>query len=259
MAKGNHASFAVIGFTVILGVAAIVGTLIYVGGVGSGKERVYAETYSTKSVSGLSVGSAVNFRGVKVGEVEKISFVGNEYEVEGKVNGWVYIRLGFDRELLSTELEKGVSPEELLRMMVEGTGMCATVTASGITGLSRIELDIRANISPLKLTWTPKTPYIPCAVSLMDSFSDSAVKVMNQINRMDIEAAWSNVSASVEALARSTESVRVVLETRQGDVDKLMGDLRETLGALKDVAAELRANPSALIRERVPRELSETR
>jgi len=82
---------------------------------------------------------------------------------------------------------------------------------------------------------------------------------MNQINRMDLEAAWSNVNASVESLSRATESVRVLLETRQGDVDRITGDLSEAMSSVKECAADIRANPSSLIRERIPRPLPETR
>jgi len=260
MANDNHASYTVIGLTVVLGVAAILGTLVYIGGVGTGQERVYAETYSEKSVSGLSVGSAVNFRGVKIGEVSKISFVGNEYDTEGKPNAWVYIRLAFKRELLTLDLDKGVTPEAFLRDLVDKGGVRATVTASGITGLSRIELDAKSEkAQPLTLTWVPKYPYIPCTVSLLDNFSDSATKVMNQINRMDLESVWSNVNASVESLARVTESMRVVLESRQADIDKITSDLSATMGSVKECAEEVRANPSSLIRERIPRALPETK
>ena len=83
MASDNHASYTRIGLTVVIGIAAVVGSLIYLGGMRGRDSEVYAETYYDKSVSGLSVGSAVNFRGVKLGEVREITFVGSKY-VEGE-------------------------------------------------------------------------------------------------------------------------------------------------------------------------------
>ena len=67
MANENHASYAKVGLTVVAGVAAIIGTLIYIGGVKDTGGEILIETCYDKPVSGLSVGSAVNFRGVKVG------------------------------------------------------------------------------------------------------------------------------------------------------------------------------------------------
>ena len=73
MAADNHAHYRRIGFTVILGIVAIQATLVYLGGVGNSAHEILVETYYDNSVSGLSVGSDVNFRGVKLGTVKEIS------------------------------------------------------------------------------------------------------------------------------------------------------------------------------------------
>ena len=59
MAEDNHASYAKVGLTVVLGVAAVVGSLIYFGGAGRDKCVFMGETYYDDPVSGLSVGSEV--------------------------------------------------------------------------------------------------------------------------------------------------------------------------------------------------------
>ena len=76
----NQANYAKIGFAVAVGAAAIVATLVYLGGALGKSDVIYAESYFDTQVSGLSVGSAVNLRGVKVGEVRAISFIGAEYD-----------------------------------------------------------------------------------------------------------------------------------------------------------------------------------
>ena len=81
MARDNHASYTRIGLTVVIGVVAIVATLIYLGGMRGRGSEILVETYYDKPVAGLSVGSVVNFRGVKIGEVRELSFVGNKYVV----------------------------------------------------------------------------------------------------------------------------------------------------------------------------------
>ena len=247
----SKANYATIGLTVVLGVAAIVGTLVYLGGAGTADELMYAETYSDKSVSGLSVGSAVNFRGVKVGEVREIGFVGNKYPSAGEAGQRIYILMGFRRRMLGAYANK---VERLLEK-----GLRATVTASGITGLSRIELDIgepMPQVAPI--SWKPKNLYIPSATSLLSSFSDSATKVMNQINKMDLDAAWSNVHVAVESLSRTAEGVMNTLETRRADIDRIIENCAEASSSLRDMASELKRNPSLIIRERRPGRLDET-
>ena len=57
MASDNHASYTRIGLTVVIGVAAIVGSLIYLGGMRGRDNEVIAETYYDKPVSGLPPGA----------------------------------------------------------------------------------------------------------------------------------------------------------------------------------------------------------
>ena len=260
MASDNHANYALVGLTVLLGVAGIVAALLYLGGIRDQGDLVYAETYYDKSVSGLSVGSAVNFRGVKIGEVKEIDFVGNHYAVQGAENQRIYILMGFPQKMVREWDHEGCGPDRVVRDLVSENGVRATVTASGITGLSRIELDNQPNAGqPPPISWKPRHSYIPPAVSLLDSFSDSATKVMNQINTMDLNAAWSNINASVQALAHTTDGARQMMETRKADVERLVGDLSETLSAFKQFAEEVKDNPSLLLRERTRTPLPETK
>lgn len=259
MADENKASYAKIGFTVFLGTVATAVALVYLGGLRGGGDIVYGETYVEKSVSGLSVGSPVNFRGLKIGRVAEIGFVGDRYDVVSpRDRNLICVRMAFPRENLGFDASRIEWSEETARRMIEQLSLRATVTASGITGLSRIELDSHTNVPPMQVSWTPKDLYIPPAVSLLDSFSDAATKMMNQINRMDIGAVWSNVHASVQALAKTAEGAQAVLESRRGDLDKVAGDLSETMSSVRELTEELRANPSLLIRERVPEPLPET-
>lgn len=262
MAKANSPSFAKIGLTVFIGVLAIVGTLIYLGGVKGQDDLCYAETYYTKSVSGLSVGSPVNFRGVKLGEVCEIGFVGDHYRVLGETDQIIYVKMAFPRKHLEGG-EGGYytgysSSSEALEAIVRDMGTRATVTASGITGLSRLEIDNRPEVPIMPISWIPRNPYIPPAVSLLDSFSDSATRVMNQINKMDLTATWSNVNETVRSLAKATESVQAIVETHRGDLEKLSTDATAITTSLRELVEEVKANPAMLIRDREAAPLPET-
>ena len=261
MAKDSHASYTRIGFTVVIGVIAIVASLIYLGGMRGRDSEILVETYYDKPVAGLSVGSVVNFRGVKIGEVREISFVGNKYVVEGQDGSRIYILIALNGRLLSSA---DVDDDEFaarFQQAVSVRGLRVSVVSSGITGLSRMECDFYnpENLDPVPpLTWTPRRPYIPAKISLLDNLSVAATKVMNQINRMDLNAAWSNINASVEALAAATDSARTMIQTRQGDVDRILDDISETTESIRDLTAELKRNPSLLVRERTPARLEET-
>ena len=261
MASDNHASYTRIGLTVVIGVAAIVGSLIYLGGMRGRDSEILVETYYDKPVAGLSVGSVVNFRGVKIGEVREISFVGNKYIVEGQDGSRIYILIALDgRTLAAADVDEAEFVARIQRD-VTARGLRVSVVSSGITGLSRMECDFYnpENLDPVPpLTWTPRNAYIPAKISLFDNLAVAATKVMNQINRMDLNAAWSNINASVEALAAATDSARTMIQTRQGDVDRVLDDISETATSLRTLATELKRNPSLLIRERTSERLEET-
>lgn len=262
MANTTTPSVTKIGFVIVLGILAIVGTLLYLGGLNRDRDLVYAETYFENSVSGLSVGSPVNFRGVKLGEVSEIAFVGNYYRAYGLTNQMVFVKMAIPRRLVEgTTPSEGfvsLSEEESLRRFVETLSLRATVTASGITGLSRIELNSQPDVQAMKISWQPMGVYIPPAQSLLDSFSDAATRVMNQLNKMDIAAVWADVASSVGAVAKTMESAQAITESRRGDIEKIMGDLSEITASLKDLVEEVKANPSLLIRERIAEPLPET-
>lgn len=259
MADGNHANYAKIGLAVLLGVAGIVATLVYLGGVGSRSDVILAETYYPRSVSGLSKGSPVNFRGVKIGEVREITFVGNKYDVMGTTNQIIYVRMALARRELGMYEDEGLTPDEMIAHLVEHEGLRAIVSSSGITGMSRIECDLRPDVAPPEpISWKPETPYIPQAESLLESFSVSATKVMNQINRMDISAVWSNINSTVESLAQGSSAVRIMMDSQLDKMHELTENLTAASRSIRSLANELRQNPALLVRERKQRPLEET-
>jgi len=261
MANDNHASYARIGFAILAGTAATVVTLAYLGGLRGHRNEIFVETYSDREVSGLSVGSAVNFRGVKIGEVREIDFVGNRYEAKGADNLRIYVLMALNPRKLGYFEDEGVAAADAIPYLVKEKGLRASVTASGITGLSRIECDLTPGTFPPAETfaWTPKHPFVPQKASLMDNFSDAATRVMNQINTMDLGAVWSNVNESVSSMSRTLQTVQTMMETCQGEVEKVAADVSDAASSLKDFAGELKANPALILRERRPQPLDETR
>lgn len=255
MDSDNHASYAKIGFAVFAGVLAVVGVMIYFGGVGA-DDRVLVETYYDKPVGGLSVGSPVNFRGVKVGDVREISFVGSKYRIESFGKLRIYVLMAIDRKAL--KIRDDISIERLLDDLV-ARGMRVTVSASGITGLSHIECNIHHNTPPpMEISWTPEHYYIPSTVSLLENFSDSATKVMNQLNRMDFQTAWSNINSSISSLAAMTEGVSRMIESRRPDMERIVENIEEASASIREFADAVKRNPAKLLSGDEPGRLPET-
>jgi phospholipid/cholesterol/gamma-HCH transport system substrate-binding protein/paraquat-inducible protein B len=73
--------YFIIGLFVIVAGALLLGAIVVFGSGLFMQKKLYFETYFDYSVSGLTVGSPVELRGVRIGQVEKIAFISDEYEL----------------------------------------------------------------------------------------------------------------------------------------------------------------------------------
>ena len=258
MASDNQANYTRIGIFIIVGIALILMTLIWLGGLGGNKSEFLVETFFSNPVSGLDVGSAVNLRGVRVGSVKRISFIGAEYDVTVPEDGRkIYVLLALDQRLF--RLNHSISAEKMLASFVS-KGLHATVSASGVTGLSHIELNFpKGRIPEEPINWKTRRLTIPPAPSILQSAADSATQILDQINRMDLLEAWSNAVATLESANLAISSLGTVLDTNGGSVNEILDNLREASASLRDFANEIRSNPSLLLRSNDPERLPETR
>ncbi len=259
MSSDNHASFAKIGFAVFAGILAIAASLVYLAGVGDADQEVLVETCFDTSVSGLSVGSSVDFRGVKVGEVRDIDFAAalyTNYEIDVSTLQSIVVTMALDRRKFKAS--DGYNAEMIIKEYVSH-GLHATISTSGITGLSHIELQIPdIPVEDKPVVWRPRHIMIPPAPSMMDSLSSAAARLMNQIGSMDFTSAWSNISEVASNAARISRQVDILLESQSAGVGTVVGNLEELSSSLKELSRRLEENPSLLIRPNDPAPLPET-
>lgn len=260
MANDNHASYAKVGLTLVLGTVAILGALVYFGGVGDRRGEMLCETYYDYPVSGLNVGSEVNFRGVKIGEVKDISFVSAEYDDYAEDDAQVIvIRMALDRR--RCRLSDDEKAEEVLDDLVK-RGLRATVSSSGITGLSKLELNLPRTGTSVKasraISWKPSQFLIPSEPSILESFSDSATVVMNKIRNMNFAATWSNVTSIAESAASVVRNVDALVDGQRAAVGEILSRLEESTRDFRELGDRLKENPSLLLRSADPEPLPET-
>ncbi len=258
MADENKASYAKIGFFIVLGITLILATVVYIGGMGSAQHAFVAETFFNDSVSGLDVGSTVNLRGVRVGTVKRISFIGAEYaDASHEDRKKIYVEMSFDQRLF--RVGEMVEPTKVLAGMVT-RGLHATVSASGVTGLSHIELNYpKRVVKEETYSWQPRHPVIPPAPSILQSAADSAQQILNQLNKMDFVEAWSNLLEVANNANTALRNFNVVLTGEQGNISEILGNVRDASSSLRDFADQIRNNPSSILRSHTPDRLEETR
>src|SRR5271166_3463664 len=141
-----------IGLFTLIGVGLLVTGLLVFGAWSSFEKKSLYETYVTGEVSGLSVGSAVELRGVRVGQVTSISFSWKEYQ--DTPPGYVVVVFEMDDDI--SNLPPGKERDQRLQAAVD-RGLRARPRAQGVTGNCTVSLEYLDPVEnpPVKVPWTP--------------------------------------------------------------------------------------------------------
>jgi paraquat-inducible protein B len=202
----------VIGMFVVGAVALIVVAVLLLG---SGKfltHRPKYVTYFEGSVKGLSVGSPVVFRGVKVGTVTEIRMRFNPNDLEMQIP--VYVELGEGNleivgadERARGQIFKGHA-EELIKRGFRSQ----LATQSFVTGQLMIALDFFPE-TPVNLVGAePRYVEIP-------SIPTPLQELQNRLETIPIEETFNklqNVADGIDKLVNSPEIKRILQSTEQG-------------------------------------------
>ena len=236
----DEARYARVGAFVFGGIAlAVVGALL-IGGGALFRRPLIIETVFDESVQGLEVGSPVKLRGVKLGSVSSIGFVGDSYVLDDtpdavKQRNTVLVRMEIESRL--DALSARVDQEESVRVQVE-KGLRLRVTPLGITGTAFIQadyLDPKKN-PPLPITWNPDHVYVPSAPSTISQLSSAAERLMSRIDKLNVEELLTNFDKVLASLNSALGEADV--EGARKSVGELLTELQNTSSeARKAIAA----------------------
>ena len=216
---GMKPSYFKIGLFVIVGSFLIVTAIVVLGSGLLQQDKAYFETYFDESVSGLSVGSPVEFRGVRIGVVDKISFIRDEYDVLGppsaisKYEHYVIVLCAVPRENLP-----GVSYEQRVAYLenMVSRGLRIRLTTNLLTGQAYLQADYLdpGRFQKLDIGWEPEHLYIPTAPSELTTLKDSIDKVLYRLQEIDID----KLVIAVESVLASLDEA--IAGARVGDISK---------------------------------------
>ncbi|TGN07031.1 MlaD family protein [Leptospira ilyithenensis] len=233
-------SYFKVGVFVLASFFALIGFVITFTAGALFQRSIKLETYFDESVQGLDIGSPVKHRGVKVGSVEAISFVQNEYP--DKLDGEMSYRYGryVIIKMSVPDFVQGVSGNELKKTVERmiHNGLRVRLASQGLTGTAYLELDYLnpEKNPPLDIKWEPKTNYIPSAPSTISRFTASVDKFFDSLDKADISKILTGVNDLVNNLNQT------VTDARLGDISKeaigLLAELRKTNAEVKNLIAQ---------------------
>lgn len=180
------------------------------------------ETYIDESVQGLDVGSAVKFRGVPVGRVERISLTSAEYSTRRQ---YVLVRISISSNMFQFPINDPTSP--VLKRELD-RGFRVRLAPQGLTGVAYLEadyLDPERN-PPLEIDWQPSYPYIPSTRSRITQFSEAVERVLQNIGDVNISQLSESIEKSLVAMTKLADSAN--LEKIGMQANALLAEVRDT-------------------------------
>ena len=93
---------------------------------------------------------------------------------------------------------------------------------------------------------------------MFENFSDTMAKLMRQLNSMDFVAAWSNIASVAESSANIAANVDELVDDGKAGIESIVRDMEEAAARVRELASDLKENPSLLIRSNDPDPLPET-
>jgi ABC-type transporter Mla subunit MlaD len=226
----------------VIGGAVLLFVVLFALGAGKLFQRTYQmETYINESVNGLEVGSAVKFRGVRVGSVSEIGFVASKYGKQAEGFRYVYVLCTLDTDFFGTLGSKSSrehAADEVSR------GLRARPISQGLTGQLFLGLDYvdpERNV-PLPIEWTPSSIYVPAAPSTLSRIEQAVLGISNTLTGLDN----AELPETVRSFRRFADSASDFLDSTDPKVmgPKLAATLDQTRALLARINVLL-ADPSA--------------
>jgi phospholipid/cholesterol/gamma-HCH transport system substrate-binding protein len=218
-------------FVICAIVIGVIGVAVLGGGKFFQKQNII-ETYINESVQGLDVGSPVKFRGVLVGNVEKITLTSVEYSTRRR---YVLVRAAISSNMFQFPLNDPSNPGFMAEV---GKGLRLRLAPQGLTGQAYLEADYvdPSRNPPLETDWRPQYPYIPSAQSKITQFTDAVERILRNLEGLDIQRLIGTVENSLNTIDKLVSGAN--LDKISGQAVTLLAEVRDTNRQLKELVSE---------------------
>jgi len=232
-AKANYFKIGI--FVISAAVIAIIAIIVL--GVGTVfQKKVMLETYIDGSVQGLDVGSPFKFRGVKLGSVEEITFVSNKYDFDHTseeylaYGQYILVKASFKPSQDVTEKEQRIFLERMI-----AKGLRVRLASQGITGAAFLEADYidPEEFPPMKITWKPKTYYVPSVPSKITQLTESVETILAKLEEINVMGLTDSLEETMSSMNKILDNVKPLITDASETMDSVSEELPDILAQLK--------------------------
>lgn len=256
----KRANTTVVGAFVIGAIALVMGAVMMFGTGRFFDERVVVVTVFQGSVTGLQVGSPVEFRGVPIGTVTRIKVL---YDPEG-TSFEIPVYISLDRDSVTNirgDKAKRSPPREIERMVKNGLRTRLDLR-SFVTGKKFVALDFFPNTPATVLGIDDDIPEIPSIASPLekvtslieklniDELASKAILTMDGISALVNSPALANAITNVDNTARNTNELVLQLQRNARQLSQTaietLEQARQTFAAVESGLAATLSDVSRL-------------
>ncbi|PZR79230.1 MAG: hypothetical protein DLM52_01400 [Chthoniobacterales bacterium] len=198
----------------------------------------------TESVRGLSPEAPVEFRGVRIGTVEGISFRYLPADPQQRVP----VLIKIDPSLI-TELppENPDAAQQFIASNVEKGLRASLKSGSLLTGQQFVDLDIQKNPGPASVIEIANYKVLPTVPSGgLAQLEDKAGDLLDKLKALDLEKTVNNLSETLAGVKKTLAGYDKNSEIYR-ELTGAIRQLDETLRSVHDLTELLRRKPNALI------------
>jgi len=161
------------------------------------KKELIAETCFDESVQGLSVGSEVKYKGIKIGSVKAITSAARVYQTK---SDYVLVRLSLE-DGISLGQTGDTTHTRILNAIKDG--LTIRLSFKGLTGAAYLETDYTKTPldDTIDISWTPENIYIPSEKSNMKQFGDAINQILENLSAINIKG----ITQDIEKLLKTMD------------------------------------------------------
>jgi paraquat-inducible protein B len=204
--------------------------------VDEARERIYTVKrrwilHFEESVRGLALGAAVEFRGIRWGEV-------------------LDVKLGLDPQkqdfriqvLIETEPERipghwghadDAARKQMLEYLVQRGFRAQLKTGNLLTGQKFIEFDLFPDAPPTQIAWTGTYPELPTVPTPMEEISTKFMRIIQKLDKLPIEQIGNDLRDTIHGAKQLVESI---------DIENTIQKLNDLLGETQDLISDFRTS-----------------
>ena len=205
------------------------------------KKELLTETCFNESVQGLSIGSEVKYKGIRIGTVKSITSAARVYQTKS------------DYVLVIISLEDSISlgqTGESARIRILSAikdGLIIRLSYKGLTGAAYLETDysVKNPDDTLNISWSPENIYIPSQKSNIKQFGDALNQILDNLAAINLKG----ITRDIERLLKTLDQ-----KANNFDIDSISSLTASLLKELKETNQKV---SSAISSDKVKRLLDD--